>query len=113
MNERLWTALKRLSDAAPVELAPLIDEVSAAADAMRLEERRAPRLVVGTIRINRHDEFENRSFPCEIDADQIESIHQIDRRGGLNAWIRTRSGEQFACANDYADVRRRWIEARS
>jgi len=40
-QERLWVALKRLSDAAPVELAPLIDDVSEAADAIRVDERRA------------------------------------------------------------------------
>lgn len=68
---------------------------------------------MSTISLNRHDEFENRSFPVEIDADQIESVRQIDRRYGINVLIRTKSGEQFACANDYADVTRRWTAARS
>jgi hypothetical protein len=66
-----------------------------------------------TIAVNRHDEFEDRSFPTEIDADQIESVRRIDRRYGIHVLIRTKSGEHFACANDYDDVRRRWIEARS
>lgn len=64
-----------------------------------------------TITVNRHDEFQDRSYPCEIDADQIESVRRIDRRWGIHVLIRTKSGEQFACANDDEDVRARWRAA--
>jgi hypothetical protein len=67
--------------------------------------------VVGTIHLNRHDEFANRSFYSVIRADTIESIREIDRRWGVNVLVRTVSGDEFACANDYQDVMRRWTAA--
>ena len=66
-----------------------------------------------TITVNRHDELADRSYPCEIDADRIESVRRIDRRWGISVLIRMASGEEFACANEYEDVRRRWLGARS
>lgn len=66
---------------------------------------------MATISLNRVNEFEGRSYPFEIDADQIESVWEIDRRGGVNVIVRTKTGIEFACANGYDDVKRRWKDA--
>lgn len=72
--ERLWTALKRLSDAAPVDLAGLIDDVSAAVDDARLAERRA---IVAWLR--RRPTQRLRAYEVEAAAERLRVADEIER----------------------------------
>lgn len=70
-RDHLWTSLKRLSDAAPVDLAGLIDDVSAAVDDARLAERRA---IVALLRTTAKDRIDGHVI--------LRHLAEVIERGG-------------------------------